>query len=246
MTRKLQLAAAALLFGAAAASAQIHSPQVTVHRHHPGEDLSWLWQYTEPAPSGLPSAYRENDLRNDARFKPFLKQNLTAPQTFWGDAKPLPEVALDFLSVPGDVLGENDRYLTATGCVEHFCPDRGLLWVDLGLPKPLVVFAATDWITENRATDDKNSTYTMWVFSNQTLDLTRLPAALIRSIHRWTNRPSSGSTDLQNITRVFLVDPDGTPHPLSPSAVGANDALPGETGQIAAPQNRQTAPKAKP
>ena len=69
----------------------------------------------------------------------------------------------------------------------------------------------------------------MWVFSNQTLDPAHLPAALVRSIRRWTNQPSSGSTDLQNITRVFLVDPDGTPHQLTPSDIGAHNSLPAET-----------------
>jgi len=244
MRHPLQLAATTLLLAAPAARTQIRSPQVNIHRHHT-QDLSWLWQYTEPAPNG-----RENDLLGDPRLKPFLKQNLTAPQTFWGQPpaqpKPLADVAMEFLVVPGDVLGENDRYLTADGCVQHFCPDRGLLWIDLGLPKSLVVFAAIDWITENRATDDKSSAYTLWLFPSIPIDSTRIPAALIRSLRRWTDRPSSGSTDLQNITRVFLVDPDGTPHTLAPSAVGAHNALPAETSNELSASTPDTAPKAKP
>lgn len=229
MHTALHLAAATILLTPAAAPAQIHSPQVNIHRHHADQDLSWLWQYTEPAAATQPSAYRENDLVNDPRFQPFLRQNLTAPQTFWANGKPLPDVARDFLSIPGQVLGENQRYLTADGCLEHFCPNRGLLWVDLGLPKPLVVFAATDWISENRATDDKDAAYTLWLFPNQPIDSTLIPGGLIRSLRRWTGKPSPGATTLQNITRVFLVDPDGTPHTLAPSAVGAHNALPSET-----------------
>ncbi len=151
--------------------------------------------------------------------------------------------------MPGEVLGENDRYITADGCVPHFCPDRGLLWVDLGLPKPLVVFAAIDWITENRATADKSSTYTLWLFPSRAFDPTEIPAALTRSITRWTAQPSSGSTDLQNITRVFIVDPDGTPHTLSPSTVGAHNSLPEETSNDPSSTptlNQVTAPKVKP
>lgn len=224
MPTTLHLAAALLLLpGAAAAPAQIHSPQINLQRHH-AEDLSWLWQYTQPAPGS-----RENQLVNDPNFKPFLQHNLTAPQSFWGDARPLADVAMDFLALPGEVLGENARYVTATGCVPHFCPDRGLLWVDLGLPKPLVAFAAIDWITDNRATDEKGAAYTLWLFSNPPLDPAHIPAALTRSIARWTAQPSPGATELQNITRVLLVDPDGTPHTLAPATVGAHNTLPAET-----------------
>lgn len=224
MHRRLHPAAVAILLTGAAAPAQIHSPQVTIHRHHPDEDLSWLWQYTRPTPEGS-----ENALHGDPQFKPFLQRNLAAPQSFWGKGKPLAEVAYDFLAVPGSVLGENDRYITADGCVPHFCPDRGLLWIDLDLPKPLVVFAAIDWISDNRATDDKNAAYTLWLFANQPVDPAVIPGGLIRSIRRWTAKPSSGATELQNITRVFLVDPDGTPHTLAPSDVGAHNSLAPET-----------------
>lgn len=204
------------------------------------EDLSWMWQYTQPAPGS-----RENALLWDPHFKPFLQKHLTAPQSFMQKNKPLSEVALEFLAIPGDVIGDDNRYFNADGCVQHFCPDRGLLWVDLGLAHPLVVFAAIDWISDNRTTDDDAAAYTMWVFTNRSLDPAHLPAALIRSIARWTLRPSSGSTHLQNITRVFLIDPNGTPHPITPSTIGAYNKLPAET-TTDPNQSLSTPPKAKP
>ncbi len=247
MHLKLQLAAL-FLFAPAAATAQIHSPQINLHRHH-AQDLSWLWQYTEPAPDG-----NENQLAHDPRLKLLLQQNLTAPQSFWGQnsaqPKPLAEVALDYLGgPPGRVFADGNRYLNADACVAHFCPNRGLLWIDAALPHPLVVFSAIDWISDNRATGDKGSAYTMWVFSNQPLDPTHIPAALTRSIARWTAQPSSGSTVLQNITRVLLVDPDGTPHPISPPTIGAHNSLPSETSIEPASTPTvvpEKAPKAKP
>ena len=246
MRHLLQLAT--LLLTLPASYAQIHSPQVTIHRHHT-EDLSWIWQYTQPTPDGS-----ENNLVHDPRFKPFLKQHLTAPQTFWGASgvgnKHLHEVALDFLGgPPGRVFADSNRYLNADACVQHFCPNRGLLWIDTRLPQPLVVFAAIDWITENRATDDPSAAYTLWLFPSRAIDSTEVPAALTRSLRRWTTQPSSGSTQLQNITRVFLVDPDGTPHTLAPSAVGAHNALPAETSNAPSeptPSTQKTAPKANP
>ena len=214
-----------LLSAVTSAEAQLHSPQVTLRRAEKAEDLSWLWAYASDAPGG-----DENRLANDSRFKPFLKRYLTAPQSFWGHGATLAETASDFLGgPPGVVIREDNRYLSADACVQHFCPDRGLLWMDLGLSRPLIVFAAIDWISDNKTVDQADATYTMWVFSNRTLSPEHMPSALRRSVARWTEQPSSGGKSLQNITRVFVVDPDGTPHPINPTTIGAHHTLPAET-----------------
>lgn len=234
MRRMLQLAAVLLSIAVPGVCVQLHLK----HERPQVEDLSWMWQYTQPS-----SGSRENRLVQDPRFSPFLETHLKAPQSFWGKNKPLSEVVIEFLGVPGEVIGDENRYLNADGCVPHFCPDRGLLWVDLGLPHPLVVFAAIDWISDNKTTDENGAAYTMWLFSNRSLDPEHIPTALTRSIARWTSHPSSGDTHLQNITRVFFVDPDGTPHPVTPSAIGAHNELPAET-TTGSDQSLSTTPKA--
>ncbi|WP_260706140.1 hypothetical protein [Edaphobacter flagellatus] len=237
MRRTLQLAAAALLVAGMASHAQMH-----LHANKPQvEDISWMWPYTQPGPES-----RENRLVLDPHFMPFLERNLRAPQTFWtknGKHSPLSDVAEEFLMVPGEVIGEENRYITADGCVPHFCEDRGMLWVDLRPTNSLVVFAAIDWISENRSTEDKDAAYTMWVFSSRALNTEHLPPALTRSIARWTTHPSR-KTELQNITRVFLVDPDGTPHPVAPFDIGAHNTLPAETTKEPT-QSLSTTPKAQ-
>lgn len=206
-------------------SAQLHSPQVTLHRAEKADDLSWFWTYASPLPGS-----NENKLALDPRFRPFLKKYLTAPQSFWGEGTSLAETATEFLSgPPGVVIGDENRYVSADACVQHFCSDRGLLWADLGLPKPLIVFAAIDWISENKTVNQADAAYSMWVFSNRPLAPEHVPLALRRSIARWTAPPSTGDEKRENITRVFLVDPDGTPHTVSPSRIGAHTALPAET-----------------
>ena len=222
--RSLLHLAILLSFGITA-SAQIHSPQVTLHHAERPEDLSWLWAFASPAPGS-----NEDALARDPRFKPLLERSLTAPQSFWGDRKTLAAVAEEFLGgTPGTVINDDNRYLSADACVEHFCPDRGLLWIDLGLPHPLVVFSAIDWISDNKTVAQADSAYTLWVFSNRALTTAHIPPALRRSIARWTAQHSSGSSDPQNITRVFVIDPDGTPHPVSPNTLGAHNTLPAET-----------------
>lgn len=219
MRRSLQLAAALLLItGAAGARANIFHHE---DKKPKAKSVEWLWQYSPPPADG-----RENALVLDPHFQPFLAQYLTAPQTFWSQTgahpKSLAETALDFLSVPGKVLADQDRYLTITGCVYRFCSDRGMLWVDLGLPQPQVVFAAINWIQQNKTPDQPGAEYTMWIFSNSAIDPDHIPAALTHSIARWTAEPPLGSKILQTITTAILVDPDGKPHQIKPAAIGAN------------------------
>lgn len=199
----------------------------------PHSNIEWLWQYS---PSPQKPKGNENALIQDPRFLPFLSDNLTAPQSFWGVAgtkyKPLADTAFDFLSVPGKVVADDNRYLSITGCVFHFCPSRGLLWVDLNQapknatgPDHLVVFAATDWIRESKASTEPGAAYTLWVFSNQAFGLNPgdahpIPSAFVRSIARWTREPLAGSGIVENITHAIVVDPDGTPHQVPLATLG--------------------------
>ena len=221
MPNRLHLATALLLAtpAVAAALAQIHSPQVTVHRKEQPEDLSWAWRYTEPAPG------REPALLGDPHLKALLTRDLTAPQSFWGDPASLPstaETALAFLAVLGQVVGEDNRYVTADGAVQDNATSRGQLFLDLNPARPLVVFSAIDWIRDGRSTDQPGAEYTLWVFPSRALDPAHIPPAFARSISRWTSTPPAGSRLLANITHVILVDPDGQPHAVPPATVGAH------------------------
>ncbi|WP_263383826.1 hypothetical protein [Granulicella arctica] len=227
MRRTLQLAAAILLT-AATAHAQFHLPgakdkPAKVHK----SDLEWLWQY---GPSDTDKEGRENDLVQDGRFRPMLAQYLTATQTFWGNPvngkyRPLADTALDHLSVPDKVIADDNRYLSISGCVVHFCPSRGLLWVDLNAREPLLAFAAIDWIRDSKTTAQPEAEYTLWIFPNRALNPEpgspdRIPPALIASIARWSAQPLAGSGIVQNLTHAILVDPDGAPHELPIATVG--------------------------
>src|ERR1700730_14594800 len=178
-SRALQLAASALLLATTALSVQMpaqmpapqppppqtSSPPIQKNKKQTNENAEWLWQCGPPPAEG-----RETQLVLDQRFRPFLAQYFTAPQTFWGNPKTgyksLAETALDFLSVPDKVLSDDNRYLTVTGCVFRFCPSRGMLWVDLNGPHPLVVFAAIDWIQDSKTPSEPGAQDTLWVFPN--------------------------------------------------------------------------------
>jgi hypothetical protein len=218
MRRSLQLATAILLLiaGAPVTPAQIH-----LKREKPGaEDLQWLWQYTKPAPNG-----NENGLIRDPHFKTFLETHLTAPQSFWG-SESLADTALEFLSVPGIARADDNRYITATGCVPHFCPNRGMLFIDTAGSRPLVVFAAIDWSRESHTTDEDSAEYTLWIFPDRKLapldytdDKPYLPQPLKRSLGVFSAELNGGKMP-PLVTRSFVIDPDGKPHEIPPSQTG--------------------------
>ncbi len=224
----------ALLCLTTAAAAQVSSPQIQKPKKPAHEDVEWLWQYSPPPAEG-----RENDLVLDPSFRPFLAQFLTTPQTFWGNSKTgyksLADTALDYLSIPGKVLADDNRYITVTGSVYRFNPARGLLWVDLNGSHHLVVFAAIDWIKQSKTPNQPGAEYTLWIFPNNPIDPAHIPAPLVHSIARWTAEPPAGSTLIQQITNAILVDPDGTPHQVPPASTGANTFTKPQTEQKAQP-----------
>jgi len=216
MRRTLQLAAALLLIPAALRA------QIRLHPDKPAiEDLSWMWQYTQPAPVG-----HENGLTNDPRFHDFLKKHLIAPQSFWRKDKPLWDVAAEFMGVSGIARSDENRYFTATGCVPHFCHDRGMLFVDIGSSHPLVVFAAIDWSRESHNLDEDNAEYTLWIFPNRSLatagsadEIPHLSPALKRSLGIFSAQLNGGKI-ASLVTHAFIVDPSGKPHEISASQSG--------------------------
>ncbi|MCU1320937.1 MAG: hypothetical protein JWM43_586 [Acidobacteriaceae bacterium] len=221
MRHFLQLAAITLLT-ATTAHAQFHMPQLSHKEKDTREDVTWLALFANPAPNG-----RQNELIRDPRFKGFLRDHLTAPQTFWNDNEPLVDTILEFLEVPNQVVLDDNRYLSADGCVKAFCPARGLVFIDLGTAHPLVAFVAIDWVKENKTPDQSGAEYTLWLFSNRALNPgesevegNRIPPALKNAIARWSGQPSSGSVAIPHITNAVLVDPNGTPHQVSPATVG--------------------------
>ena len=226
MRHSLQLAA--LLLTATTLYAQIHMPQLSHKEKDKGEDVSWLAPYANPAPDG-----RGSELTRDSRFKLFLRDHLTAHQIFWNENESLGDTAIEFLGVPGQVVLDDNRYFSFDGCVPHFCPSRGLLFVDIGTPHPLVVFVAIDWVKDNKVPGQTGAEYTLWLFSNRALNIAggtddanteHVPPALIHTISRWAAQPTSGSTVLPNITHTVLVDPTGTPLQVPPASLGITPA----------------------
>ena len=130
----------------------------------------------------------------------------------------LADTALDFLSVPGKVLADDNRYLSITGCVFHFCPARGLLWVDLGTPASARRLRRHRLGQRQQDPRPSPAPNTPSGSSPTTLSPSTPPdrqhLARTRSstaIARWTASRPPAPAVVQHITNAILVDPDGTP-----------------------------------
>jgi hypothetical protein len=234
MRHSLHLAAALLLLIGATAHAQITNPDNLIaptprnparaRRPAPTDDLQYLWQYARPTPIG-----RANDLRLDARFQSLLHDDFHQPQSVWGSTnnhEPLATVIPLFLTQYGAVTATDNRYLTIDGCVPSFCAASGLLWIDLGRPHPLAVFAAVNWNPDAHTVDEPTADYNLYLFTDHPLDPDALPFALTQAIAHWNIRLSAAHRLVPHIAHALLIQPDGTPNPLDPAMVGANSISP--------------------
>lgn len=212
MRTLFQHAAVLALLSASAACAQIVNPDnmVSPPPRNPASpratvraDYNWLWQYTQPAPAG-----RKQALLDDARFRDLLDTNMKQPQAMWGMGTPLSEAARAFLAGEGEVTSTDNRHLSITGCVVDHCAQRGLLWVDLGAPDPLMVFFALRWNERSRTTDQPNAPYTLWLFPTRALDAHSLPQPIKAAAAAFTR---SGKCDAPNVTSVLVIEPGGIP-----------------------------------
>lgn len=229
-----------LLCGAANARAQISNPDDLVaptpknpaaNHARPtnlADDLQWMWAFAQPGPIG-----RSDDLRLDARFQLLLAREFKQPQAMWGTPKyglPLATVIPLFVMKHGAVTVEGtaggNRYLTVDGCVPDFCAAHGMLWVDLGRPKPLMVFAGVDWTGENQPTDEAAADYNLWLFPNREIGADELPLALTEAIAHWDARLAAAHRLVPHIARAVIVEPDGKPFALDPQMAGANTIAP--------------------
>jgi hypothetical protein len=236
MRTTLHLAATLLLASIAAATttrAQATNPDnliappprnPAIQHITPADNLQYLWQFTRPAPIGQAS-----NLRIDARFQSFLRSAFPQPQSMWGppnSQEPLATIIPLFLTQYGAVTSTDNRYITIDGCVPSFCAASGLLWIDLGRPHPLAVFAAVNWDPQAHTTDQPAADYNLWLFANRQLDADALPLALTQAIAHWNARLATAHRLVPHIAHALLVQPDGTPIALNPEQAGANTLAP--------------------
>ena len=146
---------------------------------------------------------------SDKRFEPFLAKYFQNTEVkFWStktDIKHVPEVAVKYLGgSAAEVRLEHNRYAVMTGCIESFCQDKGLLWVDAHIDadtsQPTLAFAAIDV---------RAGSAHLWLFSNKDFydSPFTIPQDLRVSLSNWLS--NSKHDAVKHIDKASLVDPTG-------------------------------------
>ena len=130
-------------FAAAAQSTPAHT--------NTSGDATWAKAYATSCPdrkytcASSTNGY-ENAFNGDPRLPELLKHSLPQRESWWvngyGGSAPVSSIVQEFIGVPGDLLVDDNRYVTATGCVPHDCLTNGMLWIDTGTQPATVVFVA--------------------------------------------------------------------------------------------------------
>lgn len=179
--------------------AQSQSPSPTVEAQT-ASSVKWFFTY-EGKPAG--------ELAAAPQFIPTLKHYFPSTLVkFWstqGQSKYVPGVAAKFLAgKPDSVRVDDNRYVIASGCLENFCSDRGLLWVDAHIDtttsQPTLVFAALDV---------RDGSTRLWVFSNYDFydNPFTFPQDLRLNVTRWLGLKKP--LKVKRIDEAILVDSTG-------------------------------------
>jgi hypothetical protein len=164
---------------------------------------------------------RENQLNWDPRFRELLQSSLPQHQFFWRDHgrfTSLPELVQTFIGVPGDVLLDQNRYVTINGCVPHACSVRGMVWIDTAPSKqPSLIFVATSSLSPEPS--EIESLVHLWLYSSTPLNWQKLPPRFVSSLTQWWNKTTRvwADTAPERIVLVTIVQPSGEMVDLSPS-----------------------------
>ncbi len=210
-------------------SAPFRADAQTSNKHsHAIGDASWAKLYAtdcgaamkHPCPPS--SAGYENEFNWDPRLLPLLKHTLPQRESWWvngyGGSAPVSSIVQQFIGVPKDLLLDDNRYVTAMGCVPHACTTTGMLWIDTGVKPATVIFVGEDLVVGNLKGQDG---YHVYLYASRDLatyyagkrHIGIFAPEFLESLARWHDA-SISKYDHQNIILVTTVWPNGRTHDL--------------------------------
>jgi hypothetical protein len=220
--------ATALVFCMAAISSFAQSAKSTARTD---TDASWAKAYAvscgstgnhqcPPSTNGY-----ENAFNGDVRLPGLLERSLHQQQSWWvnghAGSAPVSSIVQEFIGVPRDLFVDNDRYVTATGCVPHDCTTNGMLWIDTDAHPASVIFVAEVMINSVKGGDNNH----LWIYASAHQNFETLPSNFLSSLKRWHDSIST-KMDPQSVTVVTLVQPNGRTVDLTYDTVFYNQNMP--------------------
>ncbi len=110
----------------------------------------------------------------------------------------------EFIGVPGALIVDDDRYVTANGCVPHDCETIGMLWIDTGMYPATVIFVAEVMIEDVKGRDANH----LWVYTSALENFEALPPNFLTSFKRWHDSAPNKYFP-ETVTVATLVQPNG-------------------------------------
>jgi hypothetical protein len=144
-----------------------------------------------------------------------LRHSLPQSESWWVNDhlghSSVTNVVTAFLGIPESSSFDDNRYLTATGCVPHVCTVKGMIWIDTGTHPSTVVFVAENMIT------GKDAGYHLWLYASKPMNFERLPSDFFASLTNWHNviAANAPNYDPQIFSLVTLVQPNGAERDLT-------------------------------
>lgn len=196
------------------------------------EDASWAKAYATDCGSAIkhpcsPSSNGyENEFNGDPRLMPLLKHGLPQSESWWvngyGGSAPVSSIVQEFIGVPGGLTVDDDRYVTATGCVPHDCTTNGMLWMDTGTHPATVIFVGEDLVVGKGKGEGG---YHLYLYTSRELatyyagkrHIGKFSPDFLTNLSRWQAAHVS-KYDEQNMLLVSTVWPNGRTHDEFPSA----------------------------
>ena len=148
-------------------------------------DLSWALGY---------DGQYSDALAGDKNLIGFVRQQFdTYRLPFWNPDRPSTAV-VDFLGGPSDpVVVQGTRYLSASGCVAHFCADKGFFWLDIKTRESLLGFVNMDRSASGNQPH-------LWLLLGPPITFSAIPDPALKSVQRWYGTFSSEKSVLQGST----------------------------------------------
>ena len=179
----------------------------------PDRDASWAKayatscpQYKHPCPPST-DGY-ENAFNGDSHLPGLLKQSLPQRESWWvnghAGSAPVSSIVQGFIGVPGALIVDDDRYVTANGCVPHACAIIGMLWIDTGMRPATVIFVAEVMIEDLKGGDANH----LWVYTSALENFGALPPNFLTSLKRWHDSVPNKYFP-QTVTVATIVQPNG-------------------------------------
>ncbi len=208
--------------GAASGSAQPQHTTQPKAAQPPQTDAQWARRYA-PNCSTSPDKCSGAGINIwDPHILALLRHSLPQSDSWWvngyGGHSSVTNAVLEFLGIPESTTFDDDRYLTATGCVPHACFSRGMLWIDTGTHPSTVIFVGEDLVAGGLKGE---SGYHLYVYTSRELatyyagnrPIKIFNPAFLKSLASW-HEASISKYDNQNIILATIVWPNGRSNDL--------------------------------